>query len=72
MGSFRSLFMGFDALVVPSESISTNAQYVAFALEILDEVHQSNAANPLEDLLGPWKRLQSQIIFRDCSLFLIG
>jgi hypothetical protein len=50
--------MGFDALVVPSESISTNAQYCGLALEILDEVHQSNPANPLEDLLGPWKRLQ--------------
>jgi len=25
--SLRFLFMGFDALVVPSESISTNAQY---------------------------------------------
>jgi hypothetical protein len=55
-------------------------------LEILDEAQQSNAVNPLEDFCDP-ERMHSfhspggaqeqsnkynQIVFIDCSLFLIG
>jgi hypothetical protein len=54
------------------------------ALEILDEVHQSNPRNPLEDfwdpenvhiLSEPWKRLINTVRSHlpiHCSLFLIG
>jgi hypothetical protein len=61
-------------------------QYLDLELEILDEVQQSNAVNPLEDFCDP-ERIHSfhspggaleqsnkynQIVFIDCSLFLIG
>ncbi len=44
------------------------------ALEMLDESHEYNPVNPLDDCLRPEKESDkhSQIVFSDCSLFLIG
>jgi hypothetical protein len=82
MRSLRSLFMGFDALVVPSKSISTNAQYVAQHwkswMRFISQIQKTNwkIARTLEKTTA-FRALErckkhSQIIFSDRSLFLIG